>query len=56
MREVARTLRDMGLPDRMAAASAVWQDDLGGLGADAGADAGADDLPRRLDTILDRLP
>lgn len=52
MREVARTLRDLGLPDRMAAASALWQDDLGGLGADAG----EDDLVHRLDTILDRLP
>ena len=52
MREVALTLRDLGLPDRMAAASILWQDDLGSLGADAG----AGDLARRLDAILDRLP
>jgi 3-hydroxyisobutyrate dehydrogenase-like beta-hydroxyacid dehydrogenase len=52
MREVALTLRDLGLPDRMAAAAADWQDDLGGLGVAAG----ADDLQRRLDAVLDRLP
>ena len=52
MREVALTLRDMGLSGRMAAASAQWQDDIGGLGADAG----PDDLARRLDAVLDRLP
>ncbi|MBC7739678.1 MAG: DUF1932 domain-containing protein [Candidatus Saccharibacteria bacterium] len=52
MREVALTLRDLGLPDRMAAASALWQDDLAGLGVDPG----PDDLTERLDAVLDRLP
>ncbi|MCA0203091.1 MAG: DUF1932 domain-containing protein [Proteobacteria bacterium] len=32
MREVARTLRELELPDRMAAATALWQDQLGALG------------------------
>jgi 3-hydroxyisobutyrate dehydrogenase-like beta-hydroxyacid dehydrogenase len=32
MREVAATLRELGLPDRMAAAAAEWQDQLGQLG------------------------
>lgn len=43
MREVARTLRELGLADRMAAATAEWQAELGALGLalDAGADPGA---------------
>lgn len=32
MREVARTLRELGLPDRMAAATADWQAQVGALG------------------------
>lgn len=52
MREVALTLRDLGLLDRMAAASALWQDELGGLGIAAG----PDDLPHRLDSGLGHLP
>lgn len=52
MREAAVTLRDLGLPDRMAAASAFWQDDLGRLGIAAG----PDNLPHRLDTVLGKLP
>jgi len=51
MREVALTLRELDLPDRMAAATALWQDELGGLGA-AGA---AEELNPRLDAILARL-
>lgn len=31
MREVAATLREFGLPDRMASATALWQDDIGRL-------------------------
>lgn len=52
MREVALTLRDLGLPDRMAAAAADWQDELGGLGIAAG----PDDLAQRMDTVLGALP
>ena len=51
MREVALTLRGLGLPDRMAAASALWQDELGGLGIAAG----PDDLAQRMDAVLDHL-
>lgn len=32
MREVAKTLVELDLPDRMAAATALWQDQLGALG------------------------
>jgi 3-hydroxyisobutyrate dehydrogenase-like beta-hydroxyacid dehydrogenase len=52
MREVAATLRELGFPDRMAAATAVWQDEIGALSL---AD-GAADLAERADRILDRLP
>jgi len=31
MREVAATLRELGLPDRMASATALWQDEIGAL-------------------------
>lgn len=31
MREVAATLRDLGMPDRLAAATALWQDEIGAL-------------------------
>lgn len=31
MREVAATLREFGLPDRMASATALWEDDIGRL-------------------------
>lgn len=51
MREVAVTLRDLGLPDRMVAATAQWQDQIAGLGL-AG---GPDDLADRADRILDAL-
>jgi len=33
MREVAQTLRDLDLPDRMAAATALWQEQIAALGA-----------------------
>ena len=51
MREVAATLRDLGLPDRMAAASAEWQAELAALGLEGGAPA----LDGRADRILERL-
>jgi 3-hydroxyisobutyrate dehydrogenase-like beta-hydroxyacid dehydrogenase len=52
MREAAATLRELGLPDRMALATAEWQAELGGLGLPPGeAEAGA-----RADRILARLP
>lgn len=34
MREVAATLRELGLPDRMASATALWQEQIGALGLD----------------------
>ena len=52
MREVAATLRGLGLPDRMAAATALWQDQIAGLALPGG----ADDLAERADRILDALP
>ena len=51
MREVAATLRELGLPDRLAAATAEWQAEIGGLGLPGGADV----LPDRADSILARL-
>ena len=36
MREVAATLRELALPDRMAAATAVWQEEIGRLKLEAG--------------------
>ncbi len=51
MREVVATLRELGLPDRLAAATALWQDEIGTLGLDRGeAEVGV-----RADRILDRL-
>jgi 3-hydroxyisobutyrate dehydrogenase-like beta-hydroxyacid dehydrogenase len=51
MREVAATLRELGLPDRMACATADWQEQIAGLKLDGG----ADDFDDRADRILDRL-
>jgi 3-hydroxyisobutyrate dehydrogenase-like beta-hydroxyacid dehydrogenase len=51
MREVARTLADLGLPNDMSAASARWQDRV----ADARATPGDVDLVARLDRLLDKL-
>lgn len=51
MREVAATLRELGLPDRLAAATAEWQAEVGGLGLEAG----AAEVAARADRILGRL-
>lgn len=51
MEEVAVTLRDLGLPDGMAAATVDWQRRIGNLGLSA-ADLS---LPERMDRILERL-
>ncbi|WP_220335017.1 DUF1932 domain-containing protein [Paracoccus thiocyanatus] len=51
MHEVAATLRELGLPDRMAAAAAAWQEEIAALYLPAGPDALAD----RADRILSRL-
>jgi 3-hydroxyisobutyrate dehydrogenase-like beta-hydroxyacid dehydrogenase len=52
MEEVALTLRDLGLPDRMARATVDWQARLATLGLVGG----PDDLADRADRILARLP
>jgi hypothetical protein len=49
MREVAATLRDLGLPDRLAAATVEWQAQVGASGA------GGDDLTTQLDSILEAI-
>jgi 3-hydroxyisobutyrate dehydrogenase-like beta-hydroxyacid dehydrogenase len=51
MREVAATLRALGLPDRMTAAVVDWQAELGSLALDPGPDA----LGERADRVLSRL-
>lgn len=51
MQEVALTLRELGLPDRMAAASMEWQAQL----AELDLDPGLDELTDRADRILARL-
>ncbi len=51
MREAAATLRELGLPDRMAAATAVWQDEIAALGLPGG----ENDLADRARRILSRL-
>lgn len=48
MTEVAATLRELGLPDRMAAATVAWQADIAALGLEAG----EADLAARSDRIL----
>jgi len=48
MREVAATLRELGLPDRMASATAEWQDDIGRLGLPGGEPSLADRADRLL--------
>ena len=52
MREVVRTLADLGLPARMSAAAAEWQDQLAALHVAPG----PDDLASRADRILAALP
>jgi 3-hydroxyisobutyrate dehydrogenase-like beta-hydroxyacid dehydrogenase len=51
MREVAATLRELGLPDRMASATAEWEAEIGALRLPGG----DDDLLDRADRILARL-
>lgn len=51
MREVARTVRELGLPDRLSHAIADWQDDIGTLHLTAD----GDDLAARADRILSAL-
>lgn len=51
MHEVAATLRELGLPDRMAAAAAAWQQQIAALHLPAGPDA----LPDRADRVLSRM-
>lgn len=52
MREVAATLRELGLPDAMSAATADWQARIAALMLDPG----PDDLTVRTDAILGGLP
>lgn len=52
MAEVAATLQELGLPDRMAAATVLWQDQIASLDLDGG----AEDLADRADRILAALP
>jgi 3-hydroxyisobutyrate dehydrogenase-like beta-hydroxyacid dehydrogenase len=47
MREVASTLRELGLPDRMAAATASWEEQVGRLGL-AGSEASLDEELKRV--------
>lgn len=49
MREVAATLRELGIPDRLASATADWQSQIGELRA------GGADLPTQLDSLLEAL-
>jgi 3-hydroxyisobutyrate dehydrogenase-like beta-hydroxyacid dehydrogenase len=51
MREVAITLADLGIPNHMSAASAVWQDQV----ASASALPGDNDLMGRFDSLLAQL-
>lgn len=51
LREVVATLDELGLPSRMAAATAEWEDQLGGLDLVLG----DEDLFERLDLVLSRL-
>lgn len=51
MVEVAATLRELGLPDRMAQATALWQSDLAALALGAG----PNDVAARADLILSAI-
>lgn len=51
MREVAATLRELGLPDRLATATADWQADVGALGLQGDNDG----LTGRADRVLARI-
>ncbi len=48
MREVAKTVGSLGLPNGMSAATAIWQDEIAGQGVEPG----EDDLIARMDRIL----
>ena len=52
MREVARTLRELSVPDRMALATADWQDQIGALSVKISEDHS---LAERADTLLQAL-
>lgn len=49
MREVAATLRELGLPDRLAVATTEWQNQVGASGA------GGEGLAGQLDAILEAI-
>lgn len=51
MREVAKTVADLGLPEAMASATTAWQQAI----ADLGAEPGPDDVLARADVILAAL-
>ncbi|MBB4953673.1 3-hydroxyisobutyrate dehydrogenase-like beta-hydroxyacid dehydrogenase [Agrobacterium vitis] len=51
MQEVAKTLRDLQIPDRMASAITAWQSQIGSLGIKPGPDS----LSDRADLVLDHL-
>ena len=51
MREVAKTVAALGLPDWMSTATAQWQDRVAGMGTDAATDG----LVKRADKILTQL-
>ena len=50
MREVAKTLRDLGLPARLSEAAADWQQEIGKLRL-SGASGAAGDLETQVDRI-----
>jgi 3-hydroxyisobutyrate dehydrogenase-like beta-hydroxyacid dehydrogenase len=52
MREVARTIAQLGLPGRMACATAEWQQAIGDLGREGGEDR-VDDRADRILAALD---
>jgi 3-hydroxyisobutyrate dehydrogenase-like beta-hydroxyacid dehydrogenase len=52
MEEVAATLRELGLPDRMARATADWQAELAALKLEPGPSSGPEDFATRADAIL----
>ncbi|HEV7345640.1 MAG TPA: DUF1932 domain-containing protein [Devosia sp.] len=51
LREVVATLEELGLPARVSAATATWEDQLANLNLDLGDEA----LEGKLDQVLDRL-
>lgn len=55
MRDVVRTVEDLGLTPRMAAATVEWQQDMGDLGIRFEARPGTDSYQDRADAIRDAL-